>query len=300
MKRIAIASLLLALALGCTALEADPNIDSWAIYEQGNAAFARRDFGIALKLYQEAIAAAGIFPEAEMAIGDVYLEEGEPELSIIQYDKAYNLRKSFYIPDMQYDVLYKKAHVYENLELYSKFVDMLNLILVDDNHFQETANIQLRTQIEKNYFDKGIDRVLFLYSFPDAFSANAHSKLGWFYYRSGRYGQAVSHLLFSVIYRVSQIKAYLKERDVTYQFTSLKDLLGTGESNKDVRQFISDSGLYTDLYYLAGSTFASGYPQNASSIWQTISAYPGAGSYQDLAKRQVKKPWLEPLLSTKE
>ena len=80
---------------------------SWLSFEEGNALVSQREFGKALEQYKNAIASAGTFPEAEMAIGDVYREEGELDLARKQYEKAYNMRSSFYIPDSKYDVLYK-------------------------------------------------------------------------------------------------------------------------------------------------------------------------------------------------
>ena len=43
--------------------------------------YRREEYGEALQQYKNAIASAGIFPEAEMAIGDVYREEGELDLA---------------------------------------------------------------------------------------------------------------------------------------------------------------------------------------------------------------------------
>src|SRR5689334_18705396 len=100
--------------------------ENWLIYERGNAAMSQGEFGNALNLFEQAIHKAGIFPEAEMQIGDIYMEEGEPALALSQYEKAYNERKSFIIPSMQYDVLYKSARVYEYLGQYRNMEDKLS------------------------------------------------------------------------------------------------------------------------------------------------------------------------------
>ncbi len=270
---------------------------SWLSYEQGNAAMEQREYGRALQLYKQAIAGAASFPEAEIGLGDVYFEEGETDLALVQYKKAYDMRKSFYLPDMQYDVLYKLAHVYEGQGLYRLMEDRLTLIVADDRHFTETDTYKLRTQVEKLFREKGIDRTLTLYSFSDAFSASAHSKLGWFYYRTGRFGQAVSQLLFSVIYRVSAITGVLHDRDVDYGFSSLKDLLERIDTTADLRDYAARYDLYKDLYYLAGATFAEGYPEHSRLLWQLIASAQSSGSYRALAQKQLKTPWIEPLIS---
>jgi len=271
---------------------------SWLLYEQGNAAISRKEFGEALRLYKDAVATAGIFPEAELAIGDVYLEEGEFDLARNQYEKAYNQRKAFSIDDSKYDALYRLAHLYEGQELYKLMEDRLLTIVADDKHFAETPNSRLRTQVEKNYFDRGIDHVLLLYSFSDAFASNAHSKLGWFYYRTGRFSQSISHLLYSVVNCVGQITSFLQERDVDFQFSTLQGLLSAVQKSKELSDYAHGVELYRDLYYLAGATFAAGYPQHSIDIWKLLSGFESAGPWQGLSLKQVKSPWIEPLLGT--
>jgi hypothetical protein len=297
MQRRVAGSLFIFILIACNAFAVDTQNANWLLYEQGNALMDQREYGRALKLFQEAVKAAGIFPEAELAIGDVYLEEGEIELALSQYEKAYNIRKSFYIPQMQYTALYKIADVYEKTDRYKKMEDSLDLIVQDDKHFMETASYRLRTQIEKTYAEKGLDRVLVLYSFDDSFASKAHSRLGWFYYRSGRYPLASSHLLFSLINRVAQIKSFLIERDADYQFGTFSDLLRRVDTSQELMRYAEETGLYADIYYLAGSTYASGFPKNARVMWKMVSEHASAGKYRDLSARQAAKPWLEPLLS---
>jgi tetratricopeptide (TPR) repeat protein len=275
---------------------ADTENKNWMIFEQGNAAFASREFGHALQLYKDAIAGAGVFPEAEMAIGDIYLEEGEPDLAIKQYNNAYNMRKSFYIPDFQYQVLYKLARLYLARQMYGQMEQALLSIQSDDKHFAETQTFQLRTQIKKNFLEKGLDRVLMLYVFDDQFAAQAHSMLGWYYYRSGRQTQAIEELLFSLISRTTEIVVFLHERDAEYGFSSLADMLGLAMKDKNAVAFLKEIDFFKDVYYLACVTNTSGYPQTAATLWKLVSTYSIAGTYQDLAKRQLKSPWTDPIL----
>ncbi len=276
---------------------ADNSNQLWLLYERGNAAASQGDYGRAMLLYKQAVVGAGIFPEAEAAIGDVYMEEGEADLAQRQYLKAYDERKSLYIPELQYEILYKLVNLFEMQQSYKLMEDGLDQIVADDKRFQDTATQHLRAQVEKNFIEKGLDRVLTLYNFDDSFAAPAHSKLGWFYYRTGRFSLAVSNLLYSVIYRTSKIRDALKERDVDYEFTTTADLLSSIEENADLRSYAQSTGLYKDIYYLAGSMFANGYPAHARDLWALLRASPAAGQYRDLSVRQLRKPFLEPLLT---
>lgn len=268
----------------------------WILFERANATFAQREFGQALQLYKEAISSAGIFPEAEMGIGDVFFEEGEFQLARDQYDKAYNLRKAFSIPDTQYEVLYKLADLYQSRQMYRPMEDSLLKIVADDKRFSDPASERLRNQVEKNYQEKGVDRTLFLYQFSVPFAQGAHSRLGWFYYRSGRYGQAIQELLYAVIYTSSELNASLHSVDVDYQFTTLASMFAETENHKDLSRFISNGDFFSDLYYLAGSSYALGLPTHATQLWRLIAASSLSGSFASLAARQLKSPWTEKII----
>jgi tetratricopeptide (TPR) repeat protein len=268
----------------------------WMIFEQGNTLMERNEFGEALKAYKEAIAVAGVFPEAEIAIGDIYAEEGELDLAKAQYEKAYNQRNAFSVPASKYDALYRLASVYENQEYYKLMEDSLLRIVADDLRFADQPSSHLRTQIEKNYFEKGLDHVLVLYRFDEPFSAAAHSKLGWFYYKTGRFALSVTHYLYAVIYRASEIANYLRDRDIEFEFSTLEELLNTAQGRRELLKYIAEKDLFRDLYYLAGSTYADGYPQHSLGMWKLIARFPSAGQYVDLSLRQIKKPWTEPFI----
>jgi tetratricopeptide (TPR) repeat protein len=275
---------------------ANGRADDWILYERGNAMFAQREYGRALQLYTEALSAAGIFPEAEVGIGDVFFEEGEFQLAREQYEKAYSQKNAFRIADTQYEVLYRLADLYQNENMFNQMESSLLKIEADDKKFSDPANERLKTQIEKNYTTKGIDHTLFLYQFDVPFAQTAHSRLGLFYYRSGRYEQAILELLYSVIYNTTQINAVLHSRDVDYQFTTLSDMLSAVKGRKELAQYVANSNFFRDLYYLAGASYAAGFPAHATQIWKLISASTISGNYAGLSARQLKAPWTEKVL----
>jgi hypothetical protein len=278
------------------AVSAEVATPAWLLYEEGNLLYENREFGRALQRYKDAVAMAGILPEAEAAIGDVYREEGELELARKQYEKAYNHKNSLVVPSARYDILYRLASIYRDQELYKLMEDTLQQILADDANWGKGQSTRLRSQIESNYFTKGMDQVLRLYRFDASFAEPAHAQLGWFYYRTGRFPQAVQHCLYAVMYTASEAARYLRERDVEWEFTSFEKLLEAVDGERELRDFVAQSGLFKDLYYLAGSSYAVMYPRLATSLWKLISISRTAGEYAVLSKQQLKKPWIEPYL----
>jgi len=284
---------------GVSLWSASEDLPGWLLFEQGNANFAKKEYGKALKLYKDAISTAGIFPEAEMVIGDIYAAEGENDLAAIQYERAYNQRNTFTVPTQKYDVLYRLARLHEQQENFRSMEDALKLVLSEDRRFSDSENLRLRTQIEKNYFEKGLDQVLKLYRFETRYATSAYSKLGWFYYRTGRFSQSVILYLYAVIYRFQEISAFLSEQDSEFEFITLEDFLRDLSKNASLSSYVSGIDLFKDLYYLAGSTFALGYPKHSVQLWKLIASSKRGGRYAELSERQIKKPWIEPYIITK-
>jgi hypothetical protein len=297
MRHLLAGVFLVAAVLVCAPLFGlDAPTPAWLLYEEGNALFEQREFGRALQRYKDAIDAAGILPEAEAAIGDVYREEGELGLALDQYQKAWSHRNSLVVSSVRYDIQYRMASVYRDQELYRLMEDTLLAITADDPNWGKGQNTRLRTQVEILYYSKGMDQVLRLYRFADSFATRAHADLGWFYYRTGRFPQAVSHTLYAVMAGASEIARYHRERDVEWEFTSFDALLRSTEGNRELTGFAEGADLYRNTYYLACSTWASMYPKLATGLWRLLGQLDAAGEYRDMSRGQLKKPWVEPYL----
>jgi tetratricopeptide (TPR) repeat protein len=287
------AALLACLPLSSPAQAKKPH---WLLYEEGQALAAKREYGEALTKYKEAIADIGVFPEAEMAIGDVYKIEGEMPLALRQYQKAYNFRNALNIPDTRYDILYRLAEVYLEQQQYNLMETTLLSISADDLSFNPPKGSRLKDQVLANFSKSNLDAVLRLYRFDNTFAEQAHSRLGWFYYKTGRFDPSIEHLLYAIILAAGDAIRAAAERDPQFQFDGLSDFLSLAVKTQDLRQYLSGSTVFADLYYLGGSLFQTGKPEHAVSLWKTVASSQLAGKYRDLARRQIKSPWMEPYL----
>lgn len=267
---------------------------AWLLYEQGRNWASQGELGKALQSYRNAILAAGVMPEAEAAIGDIYRAEGEFKLAERQYERAYNLRSALSIPAEQYDILYRWASLYEDQELYEPMERKLLQIVADDRW---SRGDQLPVQVERNYLDKGLDHVLTLYRFDSTFSTAAHSRLGWFYYHTGRYLPAVRHLLYAVILQASDAGEFLKQKDPAASFTGLEGLFDLVLHDREARSWLEGASLFSDLYYLSASAWELGHPVRARSVWKILSNLEEAGKYADLSRRQLVQPFRELFLA---
>jgi tetratricopeptide (TPR) repeat protein len=247
--------------------------------------------------YRKAIASQGTFPEAEMAIGDIYRLEGESDLAIREYEKAYNLRNAFYNSESKYEILYKLASILQEQRLYRQMEARLIEICNDDASYNVPQGSRLKERVVKTFFEKDINGVFKIYRFNANFAAAAHSRLGWFYYKTGRFDLSIEHLLYALIIKMTRVVQFVLQDDPEYQFATLDGLIKRTRTNPSLQGYLVDSDVAADLYYLAGSVFQNGNPQHAQSLWQLLVGWGGiAGRYADLSRKQIRSPWLEPYL----
>jgi tetratricopeptide (TPR) repeat protein len=268
----------------------------WLVYDQAKAFMENKEYGQAFRKFQEAIISNPFFPEAESGIGDIFLFEGESDLAIAQYNKAYKLKNSFNIPAETYQVLYRLSKVYQEQENYRLMEDSLSLIVNEDTEFIQPASSLLTHQILSNYYEKGLDHILTIYHFHNYFARDAHSQLAWFYYKTGRFEQSVLHMLYAIILSVDHSFEYSSSRYIDFRFTSISDYFSSTRSDKDISLYFQNIDIYRDIYYLAGSTYAQGRPIIAFSVWRNLSIIGQNSKYSQLARDQMKSPWIEPYL----
>jgi tetratricopeptide (TPR) repeat protein len=293
MRRLTIATIVL-VATASLLPAAASRPPGWLLFEQGKAWADEGEYGKALQSFKDAILEAGVMPEADAAIADIYRAEGEFQLADRHFTRAYNLRNALMVPSEKYAILLSWAGLYEDQELYSQMEAKLLLVVADDRW---SRSEQLVIQVERNYVDKGLDHVLSLYRFDSGFATEAHSRLGWFYYRTGRFPQAVRHLLYAVVLQVSEVAEYLKGRDPDAVVSGLGDFFEDISVDRDLRAWLAASSLCQDLYYLSAAAWELGHPTRARDVWKLLADLEEAGKYAGLSSRQLAAPFREPFLA---
>jgi tetratricopeptide (TPR) repeat protein len=293
MRRLTLCLAALLVSAASLAAQAAAPTPAWLLYERGRTWADQGEFGKALQLFRESILASGVMPEAEAAIGDIYREEGEIALAVRQYTRAYNLRNALVVPEEKYDILYRWAGLCEDQQLYNDMESRLQLIVADDRW---NTSEQLPIQVERNFVEKGLDHVLSLYRFDSRFATDAHSRLGWFYYRTGRYPQAVRHLLYAVILQVTDVAEFLRQKDTDVVVDSLASFFSHVLRDRDARSWLETSTFSSDVYYLSAAAWELGHPLRAQAAWRILANVKETGKYADLSRRQLAKPFREPFL----
>jgi tetratricopeptide (TPR) repeat protein len=298
------------LLFGAAVLPAQTNnfVESWQLYEQGKAQLDDPDgpeLGEALLSFQEAIdKRGGNFPEAEMAIGDIYFQEGAFALAKRQYEKAYELRKGMEIAEEKFSVLYRLAHLHEVQEQYGDLERYLLQVLEEQPYFWDESYGSFRDAFVSTYLEKGLDHLFKLYRMEGvAFSVPAHAKLGWLYYRTGRSSSAILQSLFALDIMVTESVKELRRVQPGFVFTTMEAFLDSALERDNIRQYLVSEEFFKTLYYLATASYAASRPGLAEPIWRLLATYPlesvgpAATTYAELASRQLKSPWLDPYIN---
>ncbi len=303
--RLGAALLFLGLAAG---LQAQPSAAPWILLEQARALIADRenpDMGEALRLLRRAIEQQTLFPEAELAIGEIYLREGALELAEAQFQKVLGKEYSdlLRVPEERYRVLYLLAGIQETQGRYADMQKSLEQILLDQPEYSAKEQQRFRDNFLASYKKQGLDRTLRLYRLENGgFALAAHAKLGWFDYRTGRYEPAsIQHSLFALTTVVTEAMLELRRADPNYEFVSLEAFLRAAVRREAVRQYLAESGFFRIAYYLAAATYQAGLTARARQLWRVL-ADGGwdpslAGEYPGLARRQLRSPAAEPLIN---
>ncbi|MBA7530696.1 hypothetical protein ES705_22906 [subsurface metagenome] len=279
------------------AQESDNDPPYWLLFEKGKYEFERGELGRALMFFQQAREkAGGNYPQAEVAIGDIFFNGQEYSLAEEFYKKAYEHRQAFLTQQEKYGVLLKLALLYENMSAYKQMEDQLLEIIRDDPYFSDKAYSRYRIFLSDLFKKDGLDQMLRYYRIDIIFSQEAHSRLSYFYYRTGNNSKSILHALYAINAVLSRAIEEIRKEDPEYQFTSIGKLLLLAPERDNILRLFYGSDIFRTLYYLAGASFVAGFKTRAWQVWRLIADTPLALEYAVLSAKQLNSPWVEPYI----
>jgi tetratricopeptide (TPR) repeat protein len=243
------------------------------------------------------------YPEAEYWLGETYRVEGELGLALSQYEKAWNERGLLEIPGFEIEILYKITELHRIRGNYQEMERRANEIIEGTGanglprdslwagNSQGSSN-QLRAAMVRILENEGISRFLTLYRYSNTDTERAHRLLGFFYYSSSRYTQAMEHLMFAFLIQNSVLIEEIIRRDYDYTFSTLENLIAVIQRRPELAAFIEETEYYRTAYYLATALYASGKTRPASQLWAFLAGSNNAGEWGNRAKRNPT-PYIE-------
>jgi len=267
---------------------------AWLITEKGKIHRQEGRLSDAFNFFYAALDKAPSDPLIEVELARAFLPTGDLALTLFHLDRALEKQQGFANPEMVYDVRYFRADLALIEERYWDYEQELLKVVRDDEVFSSTrdTDLNLKRNIQDSVLNRGIDRSLVLYRIPDSFSLDAHRRLGIYYVQSGRYDQALGHLLFAVLKSYTRVIDEYRTRVLDFQFLSLKDLHTRMQGESGLLAFLESVGAYESLYYLGEAIY--GFDQSklpaAQEIWTFLVQTPEASQYHGVSRQQLESP----------
>jgi len=226
--------------------------------------------GDSLEALRDAAASMRYYPEAEYALGRIFLAEGEAELSRLQFRRALDMTESLDVRDDKYTMLENLAETYRAGALARDYELALREIADEARIFAKEGE-NLRLAMERTLMRDGIDKFMLLYRVEDRFARSACSGLGRHYLESGR-PLAVIYLATAVNIALTEAIAARKVKEPGYAYSNLAELLAAIAADRELSRHAGEGGLYSDMILLGEALAVNGARDSARGIWRYLAS----------------------------
>lgn len=226
--------------------------------------------GDSLASLRDAAASMRYYPEAEYALGRIFLAEGEVALAEIQFRRALDSSESLDVPADRYAMLEALAETYRASGKARDYELALREIADDSSLFQKKQEA-LRLAMERTLARDGIEKFMLLYRVEDRFARSSFSRLGRYYLESGR-PLATIYLAAAVDAGLTEAIATLRAKEPGYSYTSVVDLLASIAADRALSRHAASGGLYEDMLLLGEALAMGGAGEPARGIWRLLAS----------------------------
>lgn len=272
----------------------------WLILESGKIAFENGEYGEAMRIFRSVLKQDRVYPEAHYWIGRIFEEEGEYFLAEEQYKRALDFSRQLYVMEYEIRIRERLARLYKERGDYAEFERALTGILEMDEEYSSREAEAMKAAMVRVLTDQGLEKVVELYRLDRAEYFLAHAELGLFYYRTGRYMDAVRHLLSGGLTVISRTIVHMEADRPFLEYTNLADLFKNAMNGEESAAYLEQSQIDALLYYLGAALYASGELRPYRQIMELVrDAFPGS-VWRSRAIAQLADPSIEPVITSKE
>lgn len=229
-------------------------LPAWVLFQQAEEEYRAREYGKALQLYGEALAAQPLLPEAQVGMARIYRAESDYVLAERFYLLALENSHHLVVPEDAYAIRVELAEMYQfsgREEQRRQYRGPLEEIVADDPVFSFPENRWQRDAMTTLLYSRGFDRVMVLYRLDFPQSTEAHRRLGTLDIEEGNFDAAVEHLLFAAMEEGGRIVKAVLQHAFDFQFSTLIDLFQTAQLYDEITDYIERSTFRETLSLLA-------------------------------------------------
>lgn len=203
------------------------------------------DFGNSMKNLLAWLEGVISFPEALFLEGDIYSAEGEFELALEYYAKAWENSQYFDIPDEKYSLLYRIADLADFMDDTEKKEQALLLVAAGDPVFalpgKETGML---LSMKKNLQQKNsLESFFLLYRHDKWFALKAYHDLAEYYFKveGGTMERAFTCSMLASTIIVTKLSNALYDREVEWRYTDFRNLLKTVSRHPEILKWMDEN-----------------------------------------------------------
>lgn len=233
------------------------------------------------------------YPEAEYWIGEVYRIEGELNIALLQYQKAYDQREFLENTGFEIEILYKMIDLLKIRQDYSAMTAKAQEILALDTRWQGDTGIRTRNAMMRILQNEGVNRLLAVYRHDNFSVERVHRTLGLYYYAIEQYERAAEHLMFSFLIQNTLLIEEMLLSRYDFSFSNLNALFEVLGRRRDLLEYIDDVEYYKTVYYFGAALYSFGKTAPAQQLWTFLSQQNDIGEWSGRARNQLRRPFIE-------
>lgn len=213
------------------------------------------------------------YPEADYLMGKIYEAEGETDIAISFYERAWQNRAYLDIPDERFPLMYRLADLAYSTGNYATQEKYLLLIMTEDQLFGKPGEESptLAAMMRTLESEKTTDKFFSLYRYSNRMSLKACQDLAMFYLSNNRQDRAFPAAVLSACIAITLLSDAVGRQDFEYEYASFPDLLVRSGKSAETAGWARDSGIWKSFLILARALDVRGLKEQAVSVWTVLS-----------------------------
>lgn len=215
------------------------------------------------------------YPEADILTGKVYEAEGEFNVAINFFKKAWDKRSDLDIPDDRFTIAYHLADIAEQQGEFGSQEENLLLVLLDDEVYgapgKESTTLQAMVRSIKT--DPTMTKFFMLYRHDRLVALKAYQDLARCYERDGRIDRAYPVAVLAACASMTALAKTLQTEDFQYTYTTFEDLVRQSASRRKVVQWATDNDVWESFLLLSSIMWKSGDYEQATGLWNCLASF---------------------------
>ncbi|MFI3256939.1 MAG: hypothetical protein R3Y36_01425 [Spirochaetales bacterium] len=266
------------------------NTDVVRIIETVLLKYSVEEFNFSVQNIVEYLKQATEFPEADYLLGKLYMAEGEPDIADAFFIKAYESRLFLDIPDMQYDILYSLAELYNLQNKSDTYEEVLLLIASEDENYYMQGSpstfLNAVTNAVKNNMET--DKFFLLYRNDFYKTLNAWYYLTKYFYDLNHTEKAFETAILFAVVSFTRIDEVLKNYDMHYEYEGLQYLFQKLKTFPDIATWATKHNMWEGFYLLAELCRQQGFNDFANELYSALATECPERTWKILAQKALE------------